>query len=680
VSSHDLFADRLVEVWAAPGQPGAGVAVGDRGILTARHVIAAALDSNGKILVRIVPTGVAETAAPLWGAATLVWDDEMWDLAVLEAIDDGWVTPHSANPAFVALGSRPESDCHAVGFSQHDVQADEAGELLRQTTSVVGRLLPAGQSRPPVNPVRPLPPRWLPLHVDTDPAPAQSDWGGMSGAGVTLRDGRLTAIVVEAGFSEANRVLFVVPLSDAVALSDGFGDALRGITTSGLVIEVRDAPRFRRHLMPQTLSGSGAPMTVGEQVDLDAFGVKPARLAGEESLYLPYITRDGDPALRDALCDAATGTDRARVVLVVGASASGKSRSAAEAARAELASRTLLRPIPGERHFEEVAAWSNSVLGKSLVWLDDVEQYEHYGFAATIRRVLDSGAVVVATIRSAQLEKLTPTGNLRNPVGQALTDQGLVRQIRWRKNWSLREGDQASALLVDEGARRAVSAGVSVSVWAVAGQELIALFDRVRDDDDHPERYALVRTVLDWYRTGHNRPAPQSAICELLGADDNPYPAAGGSTGFSAAELEQAIIVLSQPVLGTGRDGNALILHDANRDTVALHDYIRDQDQSRKRNVLVPEAMWPIAANNALTDSEIIGVGVAAGDADQFEIAIVMFSSRAESGDPEWMCNLADILVFAGTRRLRRSRDFARRRWPFGQFRLTRSGWFRRLS
>ena len=36
--------------------------------------------------------------------------------------------------------------------------------------------------------------------------------------------------------------------------------------------------------------------------------------------------------------------------------------------------------------------------------------------------------------------------------------------------------------------------------------------------------------------------------------------------------------------------------------------------------------------------------------------------------------------VAARPKVLRRSRDFARQRWPFGQLRLTRGGWFRRLS
>lgn len=59
-----LFADRLVQIWAEPGKVGTGVAVGARGILTARHIVEAALNRTDGITVRIVPTGAPETSKP----------------------------------------------------------------------------------------------------------------------------------------------------------------------------------------------------------------------------------------------------------------------------------------------------------------------------------------------------------------------------------------------------------------------------------------------------------------------------------------------------------------------------------------------------------------------------------------------------------------------------------------
>ena len=89
-----LFADRLVQIWAEPGKIGTGVAVGARGILTARHIVEGALNSADGIQVRIVPTGAVETSEPVWVHADCVCDNADWDAAVLQARDDtGWVTP-----------------------------------------------------------------------------------------------------------------------------------------------------------------------------------------------------------------------------------------------------------------------------------------------------------------------------------------------------------------------------------------------------------------------------------------------------------------------------------------------------------------------------------------------------------------------------------------------------------
>jgi hypothetical protein len=73
VTGVDLFADRLVEVWAEPGRVGTGVAIGERGILTARHIVEGALTSDA-IQARIVPTGAVEVRTPVW-----VHDDYVWE-------------------------------------------------------------------------------------------------------------------------------------------------------------------------------------------------------------------------------------------------------------------------------------------------------------------------------------------------------------------------------------------------------------------------------------------------------------------------------------------------------------------------------------------------------------------------------------------------------------------------
>ena len=206
------------------------------------------------------------------------------------------------------------------------------------------------------------------------------------------------------------------------------------------VIEVRDAPRYRTALIRASLEKSGRPRRVDDQDSLAAFGVKHAE-TDEHGGFLTYVPRDADqsaiaadgrraPGLRELLRAAAqsptdVSADR-RVVLVEGSSAAGKSRSAAEAAIAELGGRLLLRPIPGPDALQLIRDWPPEELGDAVIWLDDVEMYAEPGLVETFRRLLGAAAVVVATIRTAQLKTMTDTVDLQNPAAHALNDPSLV--------------------------------------------------------------------------------------------------------------------------------------------------------------------------------------------------------------------------------------------------------------
>jgi hypothetical protein len=74
------------------------------------------------------------------------------------------------------------------------------------------------------------------------------------------------------------------------------------------------------------------------------FGVKPADLPGEPT-YLSYVPRDGDAELVGAVRGVIS--DR-RMLLIVGGSAAGKSRSCAEATRQLMARAPVDSPSVGD--------------------------------------------------------------------------------------------------------------------------------------------------------------------------------------------------------------------------------------------------------------------------------------------------------------------------------------------
>src|SRR5215475_3043957 len=81
---------RVCELYAAgrdAGGSGSGYRLGGRLVLTARHVIAPALDeAGGRVLVRPVGTGG-------WLPARVEWADADVDVALAVVEDEGWRAP-----------------------------------------------------------------------------------------------------------------------------------------------------------------------------------------------------------------------------------------------------------------------------------------------------------------------------------------------------------------------------------------------------------------------------------------------------------------------------------------------------------------------------------------------------------------------------------------------------------
>jgi TPR repeat protein len=630
-----LWGDRLAEVWASPGFAGAGVAVGEAGVLTARHVVADALNAEqGRLLCRVVRPGSA--TAP-WVPMRVEWEGAEWDLALL-AVDPqsegagDWLAPSSPPVVAVALGTSAEPGCEAVGFPESAVQqTGEPGARVRQSEQVVGTVLPAGQGKPPANPERELPCSWVPLDVDTATPGTQAGWGGMSGAGVILPDGRLVGLVVTAESEHQERRLYLVPLAPVLEEAEGFADRLGEITGRRERPETREAARYRRVLQAKCLGNDGQPQAIGDVQDTSVFGVKPADLPGE-STYLDYVPRDDDDALRDALREA---IESRRMLLVVGPSAAGKSRSASRVACELLPRHRLMLPRAGK--LADVVDVHGLRLAPTVVWLDDVDVYAHASLRDTLESLLDAKAVVIGTVRRAELERLAPAGDLRNPSGEALTDPRLVRRIDWRLAWSEEErarlADRATfGALLDAAAR-----GIPVGAYCVAGPKLVHRLADARADEEHPFRHALVRTVLDWSRTGIGQPIPLDEATRLMPAvadvDTDPVP----------EEVEDALNWARTAVLGDAqRTRQALITLDTPTRSLRAHDYVVDDDE--RNNPAIPaDPVWASALYYATEDGRW-AIGVAAFQAGRTDIAFAATRAAAEAGHAGAMNNLGLFL------------------------------------
>jgi Trypsin-like peptidase domain len=628
-----VWDDRLAEVWAPPGHVGSGVVVGGYGVLTARHVVAEVVEGSvaGPVLARVVREGGPQRWVPM----RVVAADAEWDLAVFEVDRNrpeavAWVRPGSQSPVVVHVGGTSVDGCEAVGFPDEEVQHPEGarpGAAVRQSEQLRGTLLPRGQAKSPVAPRRRLPRNWMPLDVSTATPGGQAGWRGMSGAGVLLPDGRLAGVVVAAQARHQRRRLFVVPLAVALDQSSDLVTALAEVVGGPLVAEALSAPLYRSVLYRESVGEDGLPRRLAEITDLGVFGVKPVDLAGEPP-YLNYVPRDDDGRLVMSLGELAGK----RMLMLVGDSGSGKSRSLAQATSDKFPAHRFLRPI--EHQFPLLLQLPLTDLGPTLVWLDDVEKYAHPAMGETLEQLLALDIVVVATIRREELAALTTAGEIHNPSGEALADERLVKHFGWKREWSQAERDRTSRYVTNSLPLQAVNAGLPLGVWAVAGPQLVQLLDFARSDEDYPYRFALVRAVLDWYRTGLTTPMPKSALGDLI----NAYL----DQRASDADISDAITWCTRPVAIGGRRAQYSLL-TIEYDGLAINDYVQDHDR-RHDPPPIPGPTWSAALANASGTHSLTALGIAAYCAGQAQTARTAFNALAVVGDTSAMFNLGLLL------------------------------------
>jgi tetratricopeptide (TPR) repeat protein len=233
---------RVTELYAAgpDGEgSGSGYRLGQRLVLTARHVIMPAMGpTGGQLLVRPVEV-------PEWLPAEPIWDDEDADAALVLIRDERW-RPAAAE-AVLRWGELPGADplsCAAVGFPWASTRPDR----VRDTAHLYGHIAPLGQLKAG--------------RLDLDVAsasptarPAGSPWAGMSGAAV-VADSHLVGVVT------------VDPAR--------YQDRLVAVPASQLL----NNPEFRRRLADHGVPTEAAPVGAGWYL----------RLAGEQAVSLgaPY--------------------------------------------------------------------------------------------------------------------------------------------------------------------------------------------------------------------------------------------------------------------------------------------------------------------------------------------------------------------------------------------------------
>ena len=618
-----LVEPRLVKVRA--GERGSGWAVGTRGVLTARHVVAPFLDKQADRCLA-VPN-------PAPGAAVfdceVAWQDAGRDLALLSVNQKkaaAWVL--AVGPGVGPLLAEPGTgglQAEAVGYPDAAVEQD-----FPHPEPALGWLKPAGGAIS----------GQMPFDVDGSVPNDSLLWQGMSGAAVRDRPhGRLLGVVVRVNEDRQQRRLYVASLPDP-AVDTEFSAALTEVGAKP-VLEAANAPAVRRLLA--AWDQRGRPYVVGQVPQLDVFGARKARtdIDTHGDPYYPYVGRQLDRDIAKALDRRASGTER-RVLLLVGEAMTGKSRTGAHALRAHpaLSARPLLVPQQGAdlREVVELAP-----AGGAVLWLDDLNTFAAGLSPGEVRYwQRRPGVVVVATLRADLLSTLQDDPDLR-PAWTLIDDDSLVEQLPLPVEWST--ADQQALAGAEGSIRDKVADGIPLGEVLAAAQELR---DRLAVAD--PFQRALALTVIDWSRTGLTVRLPPVQAEELWIVYLSRRHAAvfqNQARGKRHEDFLQAVDWACEAIPGT-----AAMLVTRNDDGLLAEDYLVAQRTAAPQEI--PRPVWQAALDQAQATeapATIATLGYNAATAEVFDIARAAWEPLAGAGSeaaPMASWNLAVILQRTG--------------------------------
>ena len=488
-----IWPSHLVKVRA--GKRGSGWAVGRSGVLTALHVVRRHLanpyhpETNAKGIRCVAVTG-GPAGEGLFDCA-VVWRDEAADLTLLQ------ITEADRKPwwdrlideeltILAATGSDPIYDVSAIGFPDATLapgvnrpDPDQPTGTLLPSSGVPGRVgFDVGTLTPEDHPL----------------------WQGLSGAAVReAESGRLLAIVVQAVPDRAARTLYASPLPDPDTDPE-WAEALKQVGAAP-VLEDRHAPWARRFLA--CYDSAGRPWRVGQVPQLSDFGVRRARddLAPNNRPYFPFVGRPEADAIEAALNAALASVGAPRMILLVGESAVGKSRLAAEVVTRMpvLAEYRLIRPVPTQSISDLPEVFRR---GRVLLWLDDLHRYPpSYLEEQQVKNLLtNSQLIIVATILRESLDAYSQS-QYRTGATDLLNDDALIARvdISDTPTWHIREDaepDEAGAAHAALTAAARAGVGLGEYLAACAEPPVVSLPSAADLDGLDKDQIQLLRTSV----------------------------------------------------------------------------------------------------------------------------------------------------------------------------------------
>jgi TPR repeat protein len=350
---------------------------------------------------------------------------------------------------------------------------------------------------------------------------------------------------------------------------------------------------------------------------------------------------------RDVQQQVAEAVGPGWAVLLVGQSMAGKTRLAAQVVQQRFPQAPLLVPESGSALRDLVIDEGLDIAGV-VVWLDDLERFlAPDGLTTSFLDRLTSGqAILVATIRSGERDKIYLSHNKERPSGWEVLDrfghdeEGFTQVDVQRRNTPA-ELDRIRDAVTDPHVLDAVQ-NCGLGEYLGGGPMAVDKFEH--GETTEAVGYALVRVAVDWRRSGLTRAIPKPVL--LTPALVSIYLAAGPAEPRSQEALDQGLrwateeINESVALLGRFPDPAA-----PPAEAFEALDYL--VDHVTQAGAAVPEQLWQVSLDQA-QPPEWMNVGYAACDSANLAVAEHAFGKAAEAGDKNAMTVLGVLLQRRG--------------------------------
>ncbi|WP_161807987.1 tetratricopeptide repeat protein [Mycobacterium intracellulare] len=350
----------------------------------------------------------------------------------------------------------------------------------------------------------------------------------------------------------------------------------------------------------------------------------------------PYVRRARDNDIASAL---AASLVTHQLVLLIGPSKAGKTRTAFEAIREHFPDALLLSPQPGAfgRLVADprIAASTDTI----VVWLDDLERLISH--ADPLRPALLSQltsrtgrTIVLATLRREQRDRLRQGGELLRDT-RLLLDHAITINIDPLTSEDPEEQAAANRAYPGQNLEFGLAARLA------GAPSLLQRYDDARHAD--PLRHSVIRVSIDWVRVGRPDPIPDANLAALArDAIEIQRP----DLDATDQQVAEAIKNSRTPPEGSGRVA-ALTVHRLPDGTRGYRpfDYLVAADDGQGHPLRpIPERFWATVLNNA-PPVAAFAVGFAAFQRGNIRAATMASRQAAEAGIISAMFNLGVLFA-----------------------------------